>query len=114
LLRWAFPGRIPSWKKRQRLAAANLEKKRVWTITQVFEIWRIVLIRKVAANLEASIKRYGFIIALICNIFIPLILITLWEFCLPMAQLYYQGERWWFFVTWIIEGERRRMSPTFF
>lgn len=29
LLRWAFPGRIPSWKKRQRLAAANLAKKRV-------------------------------------------------------------------------------------
>ncbi|KAG6779409.1 hypothetical protein NC652_011416 [Populus alba x Populus x berolinensis] len=28
LLRWAFPGRIPSWKKRQRLAAANLEKKK--------------------------------------------------------------------------------------
>jgi hypothetical protein len=51
---------------------------------------------------------------MICNISIPLILITLWEFCLPMAQLYYQGERWWFFFTWIIEGERRRMSPTFF
>jgi hypothetical protein len=51
---------------------------------------------------------------LICNISIPLILITLWEFCLPMAQLYYQGERWWFFFTWIIEGERRRMSPAFF
>lgn len=27
LLRWVFPGRIPAWKKRQRLAAANLEKK---------------------------------------------------------------------------------------
>ncbi|GFS45833.1 phosphate deficiency response 2 [Actinidia rufa] len=29
LLRWAFPGRIPSWKRRQKLAVANLEKKRV-------------------------------------------------------------------------------------
>ncbi|KAJ7945181.1 Cation-transporting ATPase [Quillaja saponaria] len=29
LLRWAFPGRIPAWKKRQRLAAANLEKKKL-------------------------------------------------------------------------------------
>lgn len=28
LLRWAFPGKIPAWKKRQRLAAANLEKKK--------------------------------------------------------------------------------------
>uniref|UniRef100_A0A2P2M6E0 Uncharacterized protein MANES_17G018800 n=1 Tax=Rhizophora mucronata TaxID=61149 RepID=A0A2P2M6E0_RHIMU len=27
-LRWAFPGRIPAWKKRQRVAAANLEKKK--------------------------------------------------------------------------------------
>lgn len=29
MLRWAFPGRIPAWKKRQRQAAATLEKKRV-------------------------------------------------------------------------------------
>ncbi|XP_057462142.1 probable manganese-transporting ATPase PDR2 isoform X2 [Actinidia eriantha] len=29
LLRWAFPGRIPSWKRRQKVAVANLEKKRV-------------------------------------------------------------------------------------
>lgn len=29
LLRWVFPGKIPAWKKRQRLAAANLEKKHV-------------------------------------------------------------------------------------
>ncbi|XAR73112.1 Calcium-transporting ATPase [Bertholletia excelsa] len=29
LLRLAFPGRIPAWKKRQKLAAANLEKKHV-------------------------------------------------------------------------------------
>ncbi|GAB2218242.1 hypothetical protein Drorol1_Dr00001461 [Drosera rotundifolia] len=28
LLRWAFPGKMPDWKKRQRLAAANLEKKK--------------------------------------------------------------------------------------
>ncbi|PON83998.1 P-type ATPase, subfamily V [Trema orientale] len=28
LLRWAFPGKIPAWKKRQRLAEANLEKKK--------------------------------------------------------------------------------------
>ncbi|XP_038692618.1 probable manganese-transporting ATPase PDR2 isoform X2 [Tripterygium wilfordii] len=28
-LRWAFPGKIPDWKKRQRLAATNLEKKRI-------------------------------------------------------------------------------------
>ncbi|GAV57871.1 E1-E2_ATPase domain-containing protein/Hydrolase domain-containing protein [Cephalotus follicularis] len=28
LLRWAFPGKIPAWKKKQRLAEANLEKKR--------------------------------------------------------------------------------------
>lgn len=27
LLRWVFPGRIPAWKKKQRVAAANLEKK---------------------------------------------------------------------------------------
>ncbi|GMH17830.1 hypothetical protein Nepgr_019671 [Nepenthes gracilis] len=27
-LRWAFPGKMPAWKKRQRLAAANLDKKR--------------------------------------------------------------------------------------
>ncbi|KAF5205885.1 Manganese-transporting atpase 13a1 [Thalictrum thalictroides] len=27
LLRWAFPGRIPGWKKRQRQAQANLQKK---------------------------------------------------------------------------------------
>lgn len=27
LLRWIFPGRIPDWKKRQRLTSANLEKK---------------------------------------------------------------------------------------
>lgn len=29
LLRWAFPGMIPAWKKRQRLAVSNLEKKQV-------------------------------------------------------------------------------------
>ncbi|KAG4392757.1 hypothetical protein GLYMA_04G204800v4 [Glycine max] len=29
LLRWAFPGKIPAWKKRQRLAVSNLEKKQV-------------------------------------------------------------------------------------
>ncbi|KAH9725633.1 putative manganese-transporting ATPase PDR2 [Citrus sinensis] len=28
-LRWAFPGKVPAWRKRQRLAAANLEKKHV-------------------------------------------------------------------------------------
>ncbi|GAB2291508.1 Probable manganese-transporting ATPase pdr2 [Dionaea muscipula] len=28
LLRWAFPGKMPAWKKRQRLATANLEKKK--------------------------------------------------------------------------------------
>ncbi|KAJ6309381.1 hypothetical protein OIU77_015183 [Salix suchowensis] len=28
LLKWAFPGRIPAWKKHQRLAAANVEKKK--------------------------------------------------------------------------------------
>ncbi|XP_050258011.1 probable manganese-transporting ATPase PDR2 [Quercus robur] len=28
LLRWAFPGKVPAWKKRQRLAASNLEKKK--------------------------------------------------------------------------------------
>uniref|UniRef100_A0A5B7CBG6 Cation-transporting P-type ATPase C-terminal domain-containing protein n=1 Tax=Davidia involucrata TaxID=16924 RepID=A0A5B7CBG6_DAVIN len=28
-LRWAFPGKIPAWKRRQRLAAANLEMKRL-------------------------------------------------------------------------------------
>lgn len=28
LLRWAFPGKIPAWRKRQRLAEANLEKKK--------------------------------------------------------------------------------------
>ncbi|XP_062083748.1 probable manganese-transporting ATPase PDR2 [Humulus lupulus] len=27
-LRWAFPGKIPEWKKRQRLAEAKLEKKK--------------------------------------------------------------------------------------
>ncbi|PRQ20192.1 putative calcium-transporting ATPase [Rosa chinensis] len=27
-LRWAFPGKVPSWKKRQRLAAKSLEKKK--------------------------------------------------------------------------------------
>lgn len=27
-LRWAFPGKIPAWKKRQRIATANLEKKK--------------------------------------------------------------------------------------
>ena len=27
-LRWAFPGKIPAWKKRQRLAEANLDKKK--------------------------------------------------------------------------------------
>ncbi|GAB4838180.1 Probable manganese-transporting ATPase pdr2 [Ancistrocladus abbreviatus] len=27
-LRWAFPGKMPGWKKRQQLAAANLEKKK--------------------------------------------------------------------------------------
>ncbi|CAL5351765.1 unnamed protein product [Camellia sinensis] len=29
LLRWAFPGKIPAWKKKQQLAEANLEKKRI-------------------------------------------------------------------------------------
>ncbi|OVA12160.1 Cation-transporting P-type ATPase [Macleaya cordata] len=29
LLRWTFPGRVPSWRRRQRKAAATLEKKRV-------------------------------------------------------------------------------------
>ncbi|OVA03886.1 Cation-transporting P-type ATPase [Macleaya cordata] len=29
LLRWAFPGRVPEWKKRQQQAAATLQKKRV-------------------------------------------------------------------------------------
>lgn len=29
LLRWAFPGKIPAWRKRQRVAAANSEKKQV-------------------------------------------------------------------------------------
>ncbi|XP_027098652.1 probable manganese-transporting ATPase PDR2 [Coffea arabica] len=28
LLRWAFPGKMPSWKRRQRQVAANLEKKK--------------------------------------------------------------------------------------
>ncbi|KAK7410956.1 hypothetical protein VNO78_02227 [Psophocarpus tetragonolobus] len=28
LLRWAFPGKIPAWKKRQRHAVSNLEKKK--------------------------------------------------------------------------------------
>ncbi|KAE9608629.1 hypothetical protein Lal_00020715 [Lupinus albus] len=28
LLRWAFPGKIPSWQKRQRVAVSNLEKKK--------------------------------------------------------------------------------------
>ncbi|KAJ0087221.1 hypothetical protein Patl1_07004 [Pistacia atlantica] len=28
-LRWAFPGRVPEWKKRQRVVAANSEKKHV-------------------------------------------------------------------------------------
>ncbi|CAL8997942.1 unnamed protein product [Prunus brigantina] len=28
LLRWAFPGKVPAWKKRQRLAATSLEKKK--------------------------------------------------------------------------------------
>ncbi|KAI9114351.1 hypothetical protein K1719_014579 [Acacia pycnantha] len=28
LLRWAFPGKIPAWKKRQRLAASGFEKKK--------------------------------------------------------------------------------------
>ncbi|KAJ0025693.1 hypothetical protein Pint_06765 [Pistacia integerrima] len=28
-LRWAFPGRVPEWKKRQRVVAANLDKKHV-------------------------------------------------------------------------------------
>ncbi|KAM1465810.1 hypothetical protein ACFXTO_045272 [Malus domestica] len=27
-LRWAFPGKIPAWKKRQRIAASSLEKKK--------------------------------------------------------------------------------------
>ncbi|KAL2230248.1 probable manganese-transporting ATPase PDR2 [Sesamum indicum] len=27
LLRWAFPGKMPSWKKKQRLAAGSVEKK---------------------------------------------------------------------------------------
>jgi hypothetical protein len=72
-----------------------------------------VLTRKVAANLEASIKRYGFIIAMICNISIPLILITLWEFCLPMAQLYYQGERWFFFYLDHWRWEKKNVSNLF-
>ncbi|BAT79041.1 hypothetical protein VIGAN_02184000 [Vigna angularis var. angularis] len=29
LLRWAFPGKIPAWKRRQRLAVSNLDKKQV-------------------------------------------------------------------------------------
>ncbi|XP_021282749.1 probable manganese-transporting ATPase PDR2 [Herrania umbratica] len=29
LLRWAFPGKIPAWRKRQRVAAATSEKKQV-------------------------------------------------------------------------------------
>lgn len=29
LLRWVFPGKIPAWRKRQRSAAAHLEKKQV-------------------------------------------------------------------------------------
>ncbi|XP_022718452.1 probable manganese-transporting ATPase PDR2 isoform X3 [Durio zibethinus] len=29
LLRWVFPGKIPAWRKRQRVAAANSEKKLV-------------------------------------------------------------------------------------
>lgn len=28
LLRWAFPGKMPAWRKRQRQVAANLEKKK--------------------------------------------------------------------------------------
>ncbi|XP_022965544.1 probable manganese-transporting ATPase PDR2 [Cucurbita maxima] len=28
LLRWMFPGKIPAWRKRQRVVAANLEKKK--------------------------------------------------------------------------------------
>lgn len=28
LLRWAFPGKIPAWRKRQRQAAANIDKKK--------------------------------------------------------------------------------------
>lgn len=28
LLRWAFPGKIPAWRKRQRHAAANIDKKK--------------------------------------------------------------------------------------
>ncbi|XP_011001240.1 PREDICTED: probable manganese-transporting ATPase PDR2 [Populus euphratica] len=28
LLKWAFPGRIPAWKKHQRLAVGNVEKKK--------------------------------------------------------------------------------------
>ncbi|XP_027942232.1 probable manganese-transporting ATPase PDR2 [Vigna unguiculata] len=28
LLRWAFPGKIPAWKRRQRLAVSNLDKKK--------------------------------------------------------------------------------------
>ncbi|CAN0914021.1 Probable manganese-transporting ATPase PDR2 [Linum grandiflorum] len=28
LLRWAFPGKVPAWQKKQRAAAANLEKKK--------------------------------------------------------------------------------------
>ncbi|XP_020534686.1 probable manganese-transporting ATPase PDR2 isoform X2 [Jatropha curcas] len=28
LLRWAFPGKIPAWRKRQQVAEANLEKKK--------------------------------------------------------------------------------------
>lgn len=29
LLRWAFPGKMPAWKKRQRTASASLEKKQL-------------------------------------------------------------------------------------
>lgn len=29
LLRWAFPGKIPAWRKRQRQAAAGLDKKKI-------------------------------------------------------------------------------------
>lgn len=29
LLRWAFPGKIPAWRRRQQAAVANLEKKRL-------------------------------------------------------------------------------------
>ncbi|QCE15042.1 cation-transporting ATPase 13A1 [Vigna unguiculata] len=28
VLRWAFPGKIPAWKRRQRLAVSNLDKKK--------------------------------------------------------------------------------------